>query len=89
MPTNLHKVRELLSRSTLSSHDQDSLIVALSLANDSELEPVVALFSENPAWMEKISANYKSKKTADASQDPNLWQKIVREEESQLKELEE
>jgi hypothetical protein len=88
MQTNLHKIRELISRSKLPPQDQDNLVVAFSLATDSELEPVVKLFSENHEWIEKISANYKSKQKVVSSQDQNLWQQIIHEEESQLKELE-
>lgn len=88
MEDNLIKIKEILSDSDLDSQDQDDLIVLFSMARDEDLEPVVKLFSENPTWIKKISENYKSKEEAITAQNQDLWQKIIQEEENQLKELE-
>lgn len=88
MESNFQKIKELLQNSILSKEDQDDLVVLFSLSEDSKLEPVVKLFSENKNWIKKISDNYKTKKEAIVNKNPDLWQKIIEDEEKQLNELE-
>jgi|TARA_Y100000031_G_scaffold98799_1_gene108237 hypothetical protein len=85
---SLEKLKQILEGSKLSSRDQKALVDLFSSAKDEELEPVIKLFSENPEWIEKISHNHKIKQEALKKSDANLWQKIIQEEESQLRELE-
>ncbi|MFH1838089.1 MAG: hypothetical protein ABH808_01160 [Candidatus Kuenenbacteria bacterium] len=88
MNTNLQKIKELIQKSDLSLFEQEELILLFTKASDQDLEPTLELFAENPSWIRKISDNYKAKQSALATKNSALWQKIIQEEESQLKELE-
>lgn len=88
MGTNLQKITDLILKSDISPTEQDNLINLFIESNDQDLEPILKLFSEDPSWINKINENYKSKQAAMTTGDATLWQKIVEEEESQLKELE-
>lgn len=88
MKSNFQKIRELLQNSILSKEDQDDLVALFSLSEDSELEPIVKLFSEDKNWIKKISDNYRAKKTAISEKNSDLWQKIIEDEEKELNKYE-
>jgi len=54
MPLNIEKIKEFLQNSSLAQSEQDEFATLLSHENDSELEPIVELFGENPLWMKKF-----------------------------------
>lgn len=85
--TNLQEIKKLISRSRLSLSDQISLIELYARANDADLEETLKLFTEDPFWIQKISENYKAKRAALVVGDSALWEKIMKAEEAQLKEL--
>lgn len=88
LTNNFQKIRQLLLGSDLSIQERDDLLATLSRATNEQLEPLVALFVEDSSWIRKISQNYKAKQAALVTGNQALWQKIVQEEEAQLKELE-
>ena len=85
---NFQKVKDLISASSLPFSDQIDLIDLFSKGNDSELELIVELFTENQIWIEKISHNYKWKLKALKTKDAEVWKKIVEEEKKELEEIE-
>jgi hypothetical protein len=87
VPTNLQKIKELLSDSNLSPQDNADLVALFAKANDEELDSAIKLFTENPDWIYKINENYKSKQSAFAADSPALWQDILQKEQIQLDEL--
>lgn len=88
METNLQKIQKLVVDSALSQDEQNDFVALLALAVDVELEPTVQLLSEDKSWASKIYQNVKAKLTALSAGDSALWQRILQEEEAQLKELE-
>jgi len=86
MTNNLQQIKNLLDQSSLSTADQDNLIVLFSLSPDEQLAPVVELFSQDPSWIEKTNINYKKKKEAVETTNNYLWQDIIKEESVWLKE---
>ena len=88
METNLQKIRKLLAESELSKDEQDEFVILLALVQDEDLNSITQLFSQDRSWIRKIYQNVKEKRTALSSKDVRLWEKILQEEESQLKELE-
>jgi|YelNatPaOPRAMG01_1025707.scaffolds.fasta_scaffold350945_2 hypothetical protein len=88
MGTNFQKIKELIQKSDIPLSEQEDLILLFAKANDQDLAQTVNLFTENPSWIRKINDNYKAKQAALATGNSALWQKIIQEEESQLKELE-
>ena len=78
------KLKELVEKSSLSAEDKTSLTELFSRGNESELENLLMLFMENPYWISVINDNYKSKKEAIESNNANLWQEIMKGEESQI-----
>lgn len=88
METNLQKIQKLIIGSKLSKTEQDDFVTLLALVSDTELEPMAQLLSEDQNWFEKIYQNVKAKRAALVSGDSTSWEEIIREEETQLKELE-
>ena len=88
MDTNFQKIKELIQKSATPLAEQEDLLLLFAKANDQDLEPTLKLFTEDPSWIYKINENYKAKQVALATGNQALWQKIVQEEEAQLKELE-
>ncbi len=88
METNFQKLKLILTESNLSEEEQNNLLVFLSLATDEELETTVKLFMEDPTLIEKINRNYKEKQKIIKANDSEKWQKIIEEEEKDLKEIE-
>ncbi len=88
MDTNFQKIKELIRKSDISLSEQEGLLLLFIKANDQDLKPTLKLFTEDPSWIHKINENYKAKQAALATGNSALWQKIIQEEESQLKELE-
>jgi hypothetical protein len=88
MDTNFQKIKELIQKSTMPPAEQEGLLLLFTKAADQDLEPTLKLFTEDSSWIHKINENYKAKQAALAAGDQALWQKIVRGEETQLKELE-
>jgi hypothetical protein len=88
MDTNFQKIKELIQKSSVPLAEQEDLLLLFTKANDQDLEPTLKLFTEDSSWINKINENYKAKQAALATGNQDLWQKIVQEEETQLKELE-
>ena len=88
MNTNFQKIKELVLKSDISLIEQEELMLAFSSASDADLQPILKLFSEDQSWIRKISDNYKAKHAAMITGDTKLWRRIVQDEETQLKELE-
>ncbi len=88
METNFQKLKLILTESNLLQEEQNNLLVFLSLATDEELETTVKLFMEDPTLIEKINRNYKEKQKIIKANDSEKWQKIIEEEEKDLKEIE-
>ena len=85
---NFQKIKELILKSNLPLIDQNELIAAFARTNDLSLKGVLKLFTEDNLWIKRISENYKAKREALTAGNYSMWQKIVKEEESQLQELE-
>jgi hypothetical protein len=81
-------LRELILCSPLELRDKSDLICIFSLRKDSELKHVVELCKEDPTWIEKINDNYKGKSAAIAARSSVAWDKIIEDEERQLKQFE-
>lgn len=89
MKTNFKIIADLIKHASLSAEDKTDLISIFSLAKkDADLEPTAKLFSEDPSWIEKINDNYKGKSAAIAAHSSVAWDKIVEDEERQLRQFE-
>ena len=77
-------------QSDLEVYDKAELVEVLVHTNDDkELESLANLFEESPESIKKISANYKAKRAAFATKEPDVWNKILKKEETELEKLEE
>lgn len=86
MELNFHKIIKILPASGLNREEQDDMTAFLSLVSDAELEPLVTLCAEDPAWIKKFYENYRAKRLAIKAESPELWEKILQDEERFLKE---
>lgn len=88
MKPNLFNIRAYILQSSLALPEKAEFSDVLSRAKDGELEPLVKLFAEDPSWVAKLYHNYKDKEKALAKRDPELWGKILNDEEAELRALE-
>jgi hypothetical protein len=88
MNTNFEKIKELISKSSLSLSEQIDLVTIFVKTKDEDLEVLADLFSHDPTWISKINDNYQAKNAALATKNPSLWKKIIEEEQSELEKIE-
>ena len=88
METNFQKIKFLIQKSDTSLVDQEDLLLLFAKAKDEDMVSVLKLFTEDPSWIPKINENHKAKQAALIMGDSALWDRIVKEEERQLGELE-
>jgi len=89
MTPNLDAIKEMIEKSKLSMAEQQELINFFSKVDDSALEEILMLFAEDSWWIKKIFDNYKAKEIAFKTKDEQKFQEVVKEEENQLKALQE
>ena len=89
MTPNFDAIKEMIEKSELSMTEQQELINFFSKVDDNALEEILMLFAEDAWWIRKIFDNYKAKEIAFKTKDEQKFQEVVKEEESQLKALQE
>lgn len=87
MELNFHNIIKMLPASGLNPQEQDDITGFLSLAPDAELKPLATLCMEDPAWIKRFYDNYRAKRSAIETESPELWEKILQDEEKFLKEV--
>lgn len=87
MALNIEALKTFLADSDLPEEEQQELFEMLSQANETDLEPIVALFSEDAKWIRILADNYQAKKDAIQSKDPQAWEQIIKSEEYLLAKL--
>ena len=85
MKSNFEKIKTLIAKSKISFPDKEELILILTKATDEELKPILNLIKSDLSWVNKINSNYKAKQVALATNNSNLWKKILTKEITQLK----
>jgi hypothetical protein len=88
MNSDFQKIKELILKSKLPFSEKEELILLFSRINQEQLTPLLELIRKDESWIHKIHDNYKAKRAATAVGSSDLWQKIIRQEEAQLQELE-
>lgn len=88
MDNNFEKIKELVLASELEPADMEELLVALlRVEKDEDLIDVLELFSEDPSWIPKISANLQAKTIAGVTGSAALWEEIQAEQRAELEGL--
>lgn len=87
MNRHLDKLEPIIARSSLSLDERQDLTSILLRADDAILQLIVDLCLEDTGLVEKLQQNYKSKRAAIAADDPDAWERIIREEEQTLREM--
>ncbi len=82
------ELKKIISFSDLSKGDQEGLKNTLLLLGEKELKLFLDLFKEDMSWIKKINENLKTKRKAFKNQDKELWDKILKQEEEELKKYE-
>lgn len=82
------ELKKIISSSDLPKEDQEDLKNTLLLLEEKELKLFLNLFKKDIGWVKKISENLKMKRKAFKNQDKELWEKILKQEEEELKKYE-
>ena len=83
----MDKIQVLLKKSNLVAEEQNELFAVLKLLPAIELNELYNFLENHPEWVDKLHHNFLTKKWAANSHDRSLWQKILKEEEIMLKEI--
>jgi hypothetical protein len=79
------ELKKLIFASELSFSEKEDMAWLFADASEEELHAAFDLFTEDAAWIKKMSDNYHSKKIALLADDPEMWKKILEEEEKMFK----
>jgi hypothetical protein len=82
---NFQELKKQLFDSELSFTEKEDMVWMFSDATEEEIQAAIELFSEDRAWIKKISDNYHSKKIALLADDAEMWKKILEEEVTMVK----
>ena len=89
METNLEKLTAVLQQSELTLEDKQILLEVFAQVDDTELEGLLELFSEDNSWISIINDNFKAKRAAFESGDPLVMEDVLKKEEELLTEIKE
>lgn len=88
MPNNLQQIKTILEASPLSPPEQEELTAFFTRsAEDMLLRPIVQLLTHDPDWARRLYDNYKAKQAAVDTDSPEMWEKIIQDEERMLREV--
>ena len=83
----MKQIKLLFAESSLTNEEQNELLAVLKLLPATELNELYNFLENHPEWVGKLHHNFLTKKWAANSHDRSLWQKILKEEEIMLKEI--
>ena len=83
----MDQIKLLLTKSTLTSEQQNELFAILKLLPAIEVSELSDFLTTHPEWIEKLYYNYKQKKDMSVSKDIKKWQEIFDEEKIELEKL--
>lgn len=78
------ELKKMLFDSELSFTEKEDMLWMFEGATEEEIQAAIDLFSEDGAWIQKISDNYHSKKMALLADDAEMWKKILADETEML-----
>ena len=79
------ELKKLIFDAELSFSEKEDLAWLFAEASEEEVAAAFDLFTEDKAWIKKISDNNHSKKIALLADDAEMWKKILEDEEKMLK----
>ncbi len=86
MENNL--IVKLLEENLVAPETREEMLVFLNQLGEETREGLLKMLSEHKEWVQLLSDNLQAKKVALAANDSAAWEKIIKEEERQLEELE-
>ncbi len=84
---HLDQLNSLVLRSNLPVFQKEELMGLFARATEGDVENMLELCTENPSLIDHISYNYNAKRDALLSRNPDLWDKILVTEVSQLEKI--
>jgi len=81
------QIKLLLTKSDLSSKQQNELLAILKLLPMAEVDELADFLVSNPEWIVKLYNNYKQKKELATSKDSKKWQELFDQEKIELEKL--
>lgn len=88
MSNVLDKIKERINLSDLSAEEKLEFSDILMTVEEGHLSPISTLFLEDLSWVRLLFDNYRAKKSAFANNDVEAAEKILKEEEAQLQQME-
>lgn len=83
----LRKIKKLLANAVVPPQDKELLINVFLQIPHEEHKALYELLSADPSLPQKLIHNYKSKQAAVEAASPEMWDKIIQEEEQTLREM--
>ncbi len=78
------EIHKIIESSDLSVHEKREFTELFAQTKEAALKPVLTLFTQDPAWVEKLYENYKMKKEAIVTGSMAAWQDAIEKEREEL-----
>lgn len=88
MASLLDQIKENIQSSNLNEEEKKEFADILVGVREEDLSPIAGLFSEDLSWVRVLYDNYKAKKAAFANNDSAAVERILKEEEEKLQQIE-
>lgn len=88
MASLLDQIKENIQSSNLNEDEKKEFADILVGVREEDLSPIAGLFSEDLSWVRVLYDNYKAKKAAFANNDSAAVERILKEEEEKLQQIE-
>lgn len=82
---NFQELKKIIFDSGIPFTEKEDIVWLFSDATEEEIQAAIDLFSEDGAWIKKISDNYHQKKIALLADDVEMWKKILEDEVEMVK----
>ncbi len=82
---NFQELKKIIFDSEIPFTEKEDMMWLFSDATEEEIQAAIDLFSEDGAWIKKISDNYHQKKIALLADDVEMWKKILEDEAEMVK----
>lgn len=75
-------IKNVIQHSSLSALEQREFLLLFAQTKEDALKPVLTLFNQDSAWVEKLYQNYQAKKHAIVTGSMDAWKEVIEQEKA-------
>lgn len=83
LPGNIFQhIKNVIEHSSLDALEQREFLLLFAQTKEDALKPVLTLFNQDGAWVEKLYQNYQAKKHAIVTGSMDAWKEVIEKEKA-------